>query len=239
MRGLRLRPQGLAVRPPCAACSPPRRWPPSPDSPCSASSRRSPPRSSPRRSTCTTWPSPGSRRLLRLPRLDGRAGAHGAGRRAPGPAGAAASSSSPDSSWSAPRCCSPRCPCWSPGPCAVAWARELAFRGAVAAISAAARPSAGRRPCRVLRHRLPGHLLPVVGVGALTLGIGLRNAGLTFSGCVLALAWASASTWPAGSPHPGDVTPPVRTRTSSACAKTLVVPADHGARLAGWTQRRA
>lgn len=33
-----------------------------------------------------------------------------------------------------------------------------------------------------------GISLPVVGVGALTLGIGLRNAGLTFSGCVLALA---------------------------------------------------
>lgn len=67
----------------------------------------------------------------------------------------------------------------------------LAFRGAVAAISAAA-PSE-HRAATVSAFFVIAYLgisLPVVGVGALTLGIGLRNAGLTFAGCVLALALA-------------------------------------------------
>ncbi len=65
----------------------------------------------------------------------------------------------------------------------------LAFRGAVTAISAAAPPE--HRAATVSAFFVIAYLgisLPVVGVGALTLGIGLRNAGLTFSGCVLALA---------------------------------------------------
>ncbi|MFC8341634.1 MFS transporter [Streptomyces rubiginosohelvolus] len=65
----------------------------------------------------------------------------------------------------------------------------LAFRGAVAAISAAAPPE--HRAATVSAFFVIAYLgisLPVVGVGALTLGIGLRNAGLTFSACVLALA---------------------------------------------------
>ncbi|MER6696531.1 MFS transporter [Streptomyces griseus] len=65
----------------------------------------------------------------------------------------------------------------------------LAFRGAVKAISAAAPPE--HRAATVSAFFVIAYLgisLPVVGVGALTLGIGLRNAGLTFSGCVLALA---------------------------------------------------
>ncbi|MET8059393.1 MFS transporter [Streptomyces microflavus] len=65
----------------------------------------------------------------------------------------------------------------------------LAFRGAVTAISAAAPPE--HRAATVSAFFVIAYLgisLPVVGVGALTLGIGLRNAGLTFAGCVLALA---------------------------------------------------
>ncbi|MFD8109108.1 MFS transporter [Streptomyces microflavus] len=65
----------------------------------------------------------------------------------------------------------------------------LAFRGAVTAISAAAPPE--HRAATVSAFFVVAYLgisLPVVGVGALTLGIGLRNAGLTFAGCVLALA---------------------------------------------------
>ncbi|WP_103532231.1 MFS transporter [Streptomyces sp. SM11] len=65
----------------------------------------------------------------------------------------------------------------------------LAFRGAVTAISAAAPPE--HRAATVSAFFVIAYLgisVPVVGVGALTLGIGLRNAGLTFSGCVLALA---------------------------------------------------
>ncbi|MFD8113041.1 MFS transporter [Streptomyces microflavus] len=65
----------------------------------------------------------------------------------------------------------------------------LAFRGAVTAISAAA--PAEHRAATVSAFFVIAYLgisLPVVGVGALTLGIGLRNAGLTFAGCVLALA---------------------------------------------------
>ncbi|MEU3831519.1 MFS transporter [Streptomyces microflavus] len=65
----------------------------------------------------------------------------------------------------------------------------LAFCGAVTAISAAAPPE--HRAATVSAFFVVAYLgisLPVVGVGALTLGIGLRNAGLTFAGCVLALA---------------------------------------------------
>ncbi|MET9974561.1 MFS transporter [Streptomyces microflavus] len=65
----------------------------------------------------------------------------------------------------------------------------LAFRGAVTAISAAAPP--GHRAATVSAFFVIAYLgisLPVVGVGALTLWIGLRNAGLTFAGCVLVLA---------------------------------------------------
>ncbi|MFF7254252.1 MFS transporter [Streptomyces microflavus] len=65
----------------------------------------------------------------------------------------------------------------------------LAFRGAVTAISAAAPPE--HRAATVSAFFVIAYLgisLPVVGVGALTLGIGLRNAGLTFAGCVLVLA---------------------------------------------------
>ncbi|MEV3850144.1 MFS transporter [Streptomyces microflavus] len=65
----------------------------------------------------------------------------------------------------------------------------LAFRGAVTAISAAAPPE--HRAATVSAFFVIAYLgisLPVVGVGALTLGIGLRNGGLTFAGCVLALA---------------------------------------------------
>ncbi|MFW3470574.1 MFS transporter [Streptomyces microflavus] len=65
----------------------------------------------------------------------------------------------------------------------------LAFRGAVTAISAAAPPE--HRAATVSAFFVIAYLgisLPVVGVGALTLGIGLRNAGLTFASCVLVLA---------------------------------------------------
>jgi len=65
----------------------------------------------------------------------------------------------------------------------------LAFRGAVTAISAAA--PAEHRAATVSAFFVVAYLgisLPVVGVGALTLWIGLRNAGLTFAGCVLVLA---------------------------------------------------
>lgn len=65
----------------------------------------------------------------------------------------------------------------------------LAFRGAVTAISAAAPPE--HRAATVSAFFVIAYLgisLPVVGVGALTLWIGLRNAGLTFAGCVLVLA---------------------------------------------------
>ncbi|MDQ0988482.1 MFS family permease [Streptomyces sp. V2I9] len=65
----------------------------------------------------------------------------------------------------------------------------LAFRGAVTAISAAA--PAEHRAATVSAFFVIAYLgisLPVVGVGALTLAIGLRDAGLTFSACVLALA---------------------------------------------------
>lgn len=63
------------------------------------------------------------------------------------PCRAAASSSSPDSFWSAPRCCSPHCPCWSPVPCAAAWARG--WRSGVRWRRSARRPrpSTGPRPC--------------------------------------------------------------------------------------------
>ncbi|MFF2718668.1 MFS transporter [Streptomyces sp. NPDC058011] len=65
----------------------------------------------------------------------------------------------------------------------------LAFRGAVTAISAAA--PAEHRAATVSTFFVVAYLgisLPVVGVGALTLWIGLRNAGLTFAACVLVLA---------------------------------------------------
>ncbi|MFH9395003.1 MFS transporter [Streptomyces sp. NPDC017556] len=65
----------------------------------------------------------------------------------------------------------------------------LAFRGAVTAISAAA--PVEHRAATVSAFFVIAYLgisLPVVGVGALTLAIGLRNAGVTFAGCVLALA---------------------------------------------------
>ncbi|MEU0359845.1 MFS transporter [Streptomyces cyaneofuscatus] len=65
----------------------------------------------------------------------------------------------------------------------------LAFRGAVTAISTAA--PAEHRAATVSAFFVTAYLgisLPVVGVGALTLWLGLRNAGLTFAGCVLALA---------------------------------------------------
>lgn len=65
----------------------------------------------------------------------------------------------------------------------------LAFRGAVTAISAAA--PAEHRAATVSAFFVIAYLgisLPVVGVGALTLWIGLRDAGLTFAGCVLVLA---------------------------------------------------
>lgn len=105
------------------------------------------------------------------------------------PCRAAASSWSPDSCWWAPRCCSPRFPCSSAGALCGGLGQGLAFRGAVTAISAAA--PAEHRAATVSAFFVIAYLgisLPVVGVGALTLGIGLRNAGLTFSGCVLALA---------------------------------------------------
>lgn len=65
----------------------------------------------------------------------------------------------------------------------------LAFRGAVTAISAAA--PAEHRAATVSTFFVVAYLgisLPVVGVGALTLWIGLRDAGLTFAACVLVLA---------------------------------------------------
>ncbi|WP_433406089.1 MFS transporter [Streptomyces sp. CA-146814] len=65
----------------------------------------------------------------------------------------------------------------------------MAFRGAVTAISAAA--PAEHRAATVSTFFVVAYLgisLPVVGVGALTLWIGLRDAGLTFAACVLVLA---------------------------------------------------
>ncbi|MFJ9637698.1 MFS transporter [Streptomyces sp. NPDC101178] len=65
----------------------------------------------------------------------------------------------------------------------------LAFRGAVTAIGAAA--PAEHRAATVSTFFVVAYLgisLPVVGVGALTLWIGLRDAGLTFAACVLVLA---------------------------------------------------
>ncbi|MFJ4963981.1 MFS transporter [Streptomyces sp. NPDC088729] len=65
----------------------------------------------------------------------------------------------------------------------------LAFRAAMTAISAAAPPE--HRAGTVSAFFVVAYLgisLPVVGVGALTLWLGLRNAGLVFAVCVLLLA---------------------------------------------------
>ncbi|MFJ9852884.1 MFS transporter [Streptomyces sp. NPDC101150] len=64
----------------------------------------------------------------------------------------------------------------------------LAFRAGLAAVSAAAPPE--RRGGTISAFFLVAYLgisLPVVGVGALTLALGLRGAGLTFAGCVIVL----------------------------------------------------
>ncbi|MFJ9407123.1 MFS transporter [Streptomyces sp. NPDC101393] len=65
----------------------------------------------------------------------------------------------------------------------------LAFRAGLTAVSAAAPPE--HRGGTISAFFLVAYLgisLPVVGVGALTLSLGLRGAGLTFAGCVIALA---------------------------------------------------
>ncbi|MEW2438443.1 MFS transporter [Streptomyces caniferus] len=65
----------------------------------------------------------------------------------------------------------------------------LAFRAGLTAVGRAAPPE--HRGGTISAFFLVAYLgisLPVVGVGALTLVLGLRGAGLTFSGCVIALA---------------------------------------------------
>ncbi|WP_326616237.1 MFS transporter [Streptomyces decoyicus] len=65
----------------------------------------------------------------------------------------------------------------------------LAFRAGLTAVSRAAPPE--RRGGTISAFFLVAYLgisLPVVGVGALTLVLGLRGAGLTFSACVIVLA---------------------------------------------------
>ncbi|MFJ8675324.1 MFS transporter [Streptomyces sp. NPDC093589] len=65
----------------------------------------------------------------------------------------------------------------------------LAFRAGLTAVSAAAPPE--HRGGTISAFFLVAYLgisLPVVGVGALTLSLGLRGAGLTFAGCVIVLA---------------------------------------------------
>ncbi|MCB5911825.1 MFS transporter [Streptomyces pinistramenti] len=65
----------------------------------------------------------------------------------------------------------------------------LAFRAGLTAVSDAAPPE--HRGGTISAFFLAAYLgisLPVVGVGALTLGMGLRGAGLTFAGCVIVVA---------------------------------------------------
>jgi MFS family permease len=65
----------------------------------------------------------------------------------------------------------------------------LSFRAAMAAVSGAAPPE--HRGGTISALFIVGYIgisLPVVGVGALTLAVGLRSAGLTFTGCVIVLA---------------------------------------------------
>ncbi|MFJ5226817.1 MFS transporter [Streptomyces sp. NPDC088400] len=65
----------------------------------------------------------------------------------------------------------------------------LAFRAAVTAVSGAAPPERrGGTISALFVVAYTGISLPVVGVGALTLLLGLRGAGLTFSVCVMLLA---------------------------------------------------
>ncbi|MBB5939756.1 MFS transporter [Streptomyces zagrosensis] len=65
----------------------------------------------------------------------------------------------------------------------------MAFRGALTAVSDAAPPEhRGRTISGFFVVAYGGISLPVVGVGALTLPLGLRNAGLVFSLCVVVLA---------------------------------------------------
>ncbi|WP_411139764.1 MFS transporter [Streptomyces sp. x-80] len=65
----------------------------------------------------------------------------------------------------------------------------LAFRAALTAVSAAAPPEhRGGTISAFFVIAYLGISLPVVGVGALTLWLGLRGAGLTFAGCVIVLA---------------------------------------------------
>ncbi|MFJ5679307.1 MFS transporter [Streptomyces sp. NPDC093097] len=67
----------------------------------------------------------------------------------------------------------------------------LAFRAGLTAVSAAAPPE--HRGGTLSAFFLVAYLgisLPVVGIGALTLALGLRGAGLAFAGCVIAVAVA-------------------------------------------------
>ncbi|MEU0279113.1 MFS transporter [Streptomyces sp. NPDC088551] len=64
----------------------------------------------------------------------------------------------------------------------------LAFRAAMTAVSGAAPPAnRGGTVSALFVVAYTGISLPVVGVGALTLGLGLKGAGLTFTACVVVL----------------------------------------------------
>ncbi|MFE0759916.1 MFS transporter [Streptomyces smyrnaeus] len=73
----------------------------------------------------------------------------------------------------------------------------LAFRSALTAVSARApEEHRGGTISALFVVAYLGISLPVVGVGALSTGLGLRNAGLVFSGCVVVLASAvGAQLW--------------------------------------------
>ncbi|RCG23148.1 MFS transporter [Streptomyces diacarni] len=87
----------------------------------------------------------------------------------------------------------------------------LAFRSAMAAVSARApEEHRGGTISALFVVAYLGISLPVVGVGALSTGLGLRNAGLVFAGCVIALAsvvgvhlWRTRGSDTAGAPESG------------------------------------
>ncbi|MGW7366287.1 MFS transporter [Streptomyces sp. NPDC054841] len=79
----------------------------------------------------------------------------------------------------------------------------LAFRGALSLVSAAApERHRGGTISAFFVVAYTGISLPVVGVGAMSMWLGLRGAGLVFAGCVMVVA-ACAGTYAALRPPPG------------------------------------
>lgn len=84
----------------------------------------------------------------------------------------------------------------------------LAFRAAVTAVTARApRDRRGATTSAFFVAAYLGISLPVVGVGALTLALGLRDAGLVFTGCVTVLATAIGVQLLRTLPGPGPSAP--------------------------------